>query len=408
MPTTSISGVPLDWSIFKFGRLSRRVLFIGGALTMLQGILWYFLPLYFDSVLDNMMLVGIVISAFSAGSLLVSLPAGDVADRVGNKFTFVFGLVGFIVSMFFLFIGNFLYFALFMFCFGAFTTISDIPIDAYLLGHSTKKNVPGVMSVSDMLSNLGWGFGPIIAGALLLYFDAPLFIGVLILSLVAVSTFSLSGFPGEFGMKFSNLRKSEQVLAKDGIYVGECRRLFKLGWPLLAIVLFSFTFGFWEYAVWTFEPVWANAAGSGLLLGAVILMLDSAPYIPFMFLAGVMTNKLGLRKMFLIGTFFTVLGQSLFLVNQSLLTLALTLGLTPFGVSFLATAMSTYIRRNVKKGIYGEVDGIDRMLYEIGGIVGPLAVGALAITAGMTSFVYVSFTLFLASSAVLLAVFGRK
>jgi MFS family permease len=197
-------------------------------------------------------------------------------------------------------------------------------------------------------------------------------------------------------------------LFRDGIYGGEFKRLLKLGKPLLAILTFSFAFGFWEYAIWTFEPIWANYMGAGLLLGAVILMLDSVPYIPFTLISGFVTNKLGLNKMFAIGAAFTILGQSFFLFDQTLLTLTLTLVVTPIGVSFLAIPMEVYIKRHVKSNVYGQVYGIDNTIYDLGGVIAPLVVGVIAVVSKMSAIIYVSFALFLISIVALAVTFVTK
>lgn len=399
--------MPSHWRL-KFRRLPRDLILIGGMLTLVEGILWYFLPNYFQSKLGDMFLVGIVISAYSAGRMLVSLPAGDIADHIGRKFTFVFGVIGFIASIFFLFLGSFFYLTLFMLLFGVFTIIYGIPTDASLLDHSTKRNVPIVLGLADVLHNFGWGFGPVIAGALLLYFKVPTFISLVILALVAISVFSLFSFPGKCHFNLKEFRKSKNILFKDSIYGGEFKRLLKLGKPLLAILTFSFAFGFWEYAIWTFEPIWTKYMGAGLLLGAVILMLDSVPYIPFTLISGFVTNKLGLNKMFAIGAAFTILGQSFFLFDQTLLTLTLTLVVTPIGVSFLAIPMEVYIKRHVKSNVYGQVYGIDNTVYDLGGVIAPLVVGVIAVVSKMSAIIYVSFALFLISIAALAFVFVGK
>jgi MFS family permease len=399
--------MPRHWRRHKFG-FPKELILIGGLLTLVEGILWYFLPNYFQSKLNNLFLVGVIISSYSAGRLAVSLPAGDLTDKIGRKFTFILGVVGFLASVFFLFMGSFFYLALFMILFGIFTIVYDIPAYASLLDHSTKKNIPIVSGLSDMLHNFGWGFGPLIAGALLLYFEVPMFISLVILLLMAIAAFSLFAFPGEFHFRLSDFKKSKKVLLKDGLYAGEFKRLVKLGKPLLAILIFSFAFGFWEYAIWTFEPIWTNYMGAGLLLGAFILMLDSIPYVPFDIAAGIITNKIGLKKMFTIGAIFTILGQSFFLFQHSLLGLTLTFIVTPLGISFLVIPMDVYIKRHVKGDLYGQVYGIDYMVYEIGGVIGPLAVGAMATLADITSIIYLSCALFLISIAALAFMFRAK
>jgi len=399
--------MPSHWRL-KFGRLPKDLILIGGMLTLVEGILWYFLPNYFQSKLNDMFLVGIVISAYSAGRMLVSLPAGDITDQIGRKFTFILGVIGFVASVFFLFMGSFFYFTLFMLLFGIFTIVYSIPTDAALLDRCTKQNVPLVVGLADMLHNFGWGFGPVVAGFLLMYFRVPTFISIVILTLVAISVFALFFFPGKSHFRMKEFRRSRKILLDDKLCIGSIKRLWTLGKPLLAILTFSFAFGFWEYAIWTFEPIWTRWIGASVLLGAFILMLDSAPYIPFSLMAGAVTNKIGLNKMFAIGAIFTLVGQSFFLFHQSLLTLALTLVITPLGVSFLTIPMEVYIKRHVKGNVYGQVYGADNMVYDIGGVIAPLVVGSIAVMENISAIIYVCFALFLISITALTFTFVTK
>lgn len=389
------------------GRKAKNLAVLAGLITFVQAILWYFLPIYFEDVLTDMLLVGMAISGFSIASLIVSLPAGDVIDKVGRRFTFIFGILGFILSIFLLFAGNFAFLFLFMFFFGAFTSICSSAADASLLDNCTKRNAGWVIGVADGFKQAGWAIGPLVAAGFLLFLKVPLFISITILLITAVSIYSLKYFPGKglFGMK--ELKASKKALVKDKLFWGELKRLKTIGKPLIAILLFSFAVGFWEYALWTFEPIWTNAIGAGLLMGATILAFASVPYVLFSPLAGKLIDKFSETKMLALGAIFTLIGQAVFLLQRSLLSLSLCFILTAIGITLIAIPLEVFIKKHTKNKIYGELFGADEMAYEIGGVIAPVSVGIVALQSEMTSIIYVSFALFI-MAVIALFMFLRK
>lgn len=389
------------------GRNAKNLIMLAGLITFVQAILWYFLPIYFENVLADMFLVGTAISGFSMASLLVSLPAGDIIDRVGRRFTFILGILGFILSVFLLFAGEFIFLFFFMFFFGAFTQICQSAADTSLMDNCTKKNVGWVMGIADGFTQAGWAFGPITAAGFLIFLNAPFFISVTILLLVAISIFSLRHFPGKWKFGFKEIKKSEKVLIKDKIYFGEVKRVEKIGKPLIAILLFFFALGFWEYAIWTFEPIWTNAVGAGLMLGAVILAMASLPYVLFSPVAGRLVTRLSKNKMLAIGAAFAFLGQAIFIYERSLLSLALCFIFTALGVAFLAIPLDVYVKKHVRSSLYGELFGADEMAYEVGGVVAPISVGVIAMQSEMTGIIWVSSALFVCAIIAMFLLFRK-
>lgn len=336
--------------LFNISKSAKTIAIISALITLVEGILWYFLPIYFEDQLNSVFLASVVISSYSLACLISSIPSGDIVDKVGRKFSFVLGIVGFIITTLFLFIGDFIFLVLFMALFGVFSTLYDAAAVAGILDHSRKSNVAETMGIADALKNSGWVFGPLIAGALMLYFEVPIIISIVILLLLIVSYYSLSSFP-EIGFKFrlSDFRKAEVSLLRDEVYWGELKRLVKLGRPLLAILLFWFALGYFEYSIYTFEPIWTNSIGAGILIGAFILALVNLPYLLFNAFIGKYANRIGSRKTFFLGVVFIVLGQSFFLIDQSLISLALSIFITPVGITFLWVLIAVYIKKHVKK-----------------------------------------------------------
>jgi len=391
--------------LLRLGRTTKKLVAIGSLVLFVQAILWYFIPIYFEDVLTNMLLVGTAISAYSAASLLISLPAGDIIDRVGRRFAFAFGIIGLVVSIFFLFIGEFAFLFLFMFLFGAFTQICGSAVDASLMDHCTRKNVGRIMGLADGFDEAAWAFGPIAAACLLLLFEVPLFISIIVVLLVAISAFALLYFPGRQALGLGGIKKSEKILIEDALYLGEVRRLKELGRPLIAMMLFFFAFGFWEYAIWTFSPIWTNALGAGLVTGALILAASSLPFVLCSPTAGALMGRLGPNKMLAIGTVAVLSGQTIFMFEQSFATLAACFATTAVGLAFIMVPLDVFVKERVRWRVYGELFGAEEMAYEVGGVIAPLSVGVIAMEAEMTSVIYVSFALFAVAVAALFLLF---
>ncbi|PIN74524.1 hypothetical protein COV18_06500 [Candidatus Woesearchaeota archaeon CG10_big_fil_rev_8_21_14_0_10_37_12] len=86
----------------NFNKSLIHIVSLFGLITLVEGILWYFMPLYFESKLQNLFLVGVLISIHPFASLIVSLPTGDLCDKISRRFVFILGLLGFTMAFFLL------------------------------------------------------------------------------------------------------------------------------------------------------------------------------------------------------------------------------------------------------------------------------------------------------------------
>jgi putative MFS transporter len=388
-------------NIFHIGAKARNVAIIFGLITIIEGVLWYFLPIYFESQVNSLLLVGILISSHPIASVLASLPSGDICDKVGRKFAFILGLIGFAFSFIFLLIGNFVSLLIFMIIYGVFSTMYGISAFVSILDHTKTKYAGEAAGFFTSMQYSGWLFGSLFSGILILLFDFTLVMQILILSLIAIFSFSLFVFPGKSHLNFKEFVNVEHILARDRVFIGEWKSISRLGMPLISIFAFVFAFGYWEYAIWIFEPIYTNYIGAGVILGAAILALISLPGAISAFVAGALTDRIGVRRMLPIGAVLIIIGQLVFLAMQTLATLAMSLIVTSFGSLFVLIPIDYYLKKHVNRKIRGEVDGSAEMFYNIGGIIGPLTIGIALTLSNLTNLYYFTFALFAIAIATL-------
>ncbi|MFH0987212.1 MAG: MFS transporter, partial [Candidatus Micrarchaeota archaeon] len=308
-----------------------------GNITAIEGILWYIFPIYFAAALGDIALVGILIATHSLASLLVDIPSGDLIDRIGRKQMFLIGIVGLFVSFSLFLIPTFgsLFFG--MLFYGIFSTFYGNAAYAIVLDKSRKHQVGESVGLFSAMSSLGWTIGPLLAGVLLMIVNIPAVLALIVsitLLLAALSFVILhSKISIVSGVK---LRKIKDVLVEDKLFLGELRRISGMGWILVPILFFSFTFGFWEYAVWMIEPIYTALEGISTAVAGLLLTLFFAPELFFSMPAGMVTDRIGVNKTLFIGTLLIFVGQIPLFLNPSLITFAVALMVTGVGACFIS------------------------------------------------------------------------
>jgi MFS transporter, DHA1 family, multidrug resistance protein len=385
---------------------SKNIFVLFGLLTIIEGVLWYLLPIYFESKLNSLLLVGVIIAAHPLAILMSSLPMGDLSDKMGRKFVFIIGVIGFAGSFAFLSFTTFWAFLAFMVVYGIFSIAYKIAAFVGVLDHSVKFHIGESTGMFESVEYAGWLIGSVAAGVLLFLFPVGMAIKILTVILIAVAVLAIKFFPGKIAFNLKRLIKGEKILVEDRVYFGGLRAASKFGKPLVAILAFSFAWGFWEYAIWTFEPIYSNSIGSGFLLGALILGLVSLPGALAGFTSGKLTDRIGSKEALIAGSVLILVGQGVFLVSRSLVTLGASLALTAIGVMLIWIPISIWLKTNVPRKVRGQVDSTTETFYSIGGVGGPLVVGTALSIAGASVMFWWTAALF-AISIVALGVWGK-
>lgn len=391
-------------NLFGINRKSWNVAILYGLFTLVEGILWYLMPVYFDSKLNSLFLVGILLSLHPVASLIGDFPAGKLCDSMGRKFVFVLGVVGFAASFTFLFVGTFPALLVFMLLYGFFATMYDTGAFISIMDHANRNSVGKSAGLFTSINYAGWFFGSLLAGLLLIVLEVPLLLKVMAGFLMVMSLFSFVAFPGKTRFGFKELTAAKKTVMRSGVFKKDVKAVLRFGKPLLVSLSFFFAFGFWEYAIWTFEPIYTQSLGASFLMGAAILSLISLPGVVSPLIAGKLNDRLGERKMLLIGSLLIVVGQSMFFIQHGLLALAVSLIVTSSGAMFMLVPIECYVKNSVKWNMRGHIDGAWAMSYDVGGLLGPVTAGAIFVLSNAANPFYITFPLFMISITLMLLV----
>ena len=366
------------WYLFR--SLSSGILqlsFILFMLVLVEGIIWYILPPYLEKsvVLE---VAGIILASYGVSSFLTQLPAGDLADKINRKFTFILGVLIFILSLVVLLFfkssfGLFIFMCLLgcgstLISVGSFNTVMDL----------SKSNLGGeVAGIYSTFNALGWALGSIFGGIILYFLDVSSFVKITLFIIFLILLWVILNYPEKKNFKFLDLFKSVRILNHDRLYLKELSAISHLKLLFFAFTFFSFAFGFYEYTMWTAEPIYMASIGANVILGGLILSLTTFPYLFFSYFVGYLTDKVGWRLIVIFGIIMILFAHLYFIFfsSSSLWELTFTFLFVSLGSVFTFIPFDAYVRANIKKGLRAESFGFSGTLYDCGGIVAPLMLG---------------------------------
>lgn len=321
--------------------------------------------------------IGLFTGAYFLPSILLALPAGMLADRLGRRAVFigglvVFGLCGLIMTIFhesfaFLLIARSVQGAAFA---GILPLTMTLIADARAGGDQIKGQ-----SHRSVAMKVGETLGPAFGGALvLLAWYAPLALQVLALPLAAASwrhvpttrTTSRS-ISGSLGVLFAEFKDVKFVLLQS---VGFFRFFFKFGFL-------------------TFMPILAVDAGLLSIFETGIVLTVSAA--AALVIAAIMT-RLSLKRpsSFLIGANLVIVGLSLIMIGVADSAWVLVVGSIIFGLADSAASIvySAVITEAVEDDMRATFVATNGAIRNLGKFAAPIALGLILLFASFeTGFV---------------------
>jgi len=344
------------------------------------GIYDFILPIFTEGQVANLAVVGLIVSLVSIASLLAEVPVGLAVDKYGRIKILLIAMFALgILGVAYFLINSLLLLAILSLVFGTVAVAFWVPSAVLIRDFSPRRMLSQSEGIYMSITQLGWVFGPIIAGTVsVLFSDKHNFLLIAAFMLAAVG-FALAIFRGSKAQKFRQLEKGHKhkprltllsTIFKE--YIG----VHKHAAPLYAL---SFAAYIWIALEWAFVPIAGieafgfAASGVGLILGAMMAVEGLLYYS-----SGYLMDLIG-KKYIITAGFFLLFGSAYFMFLATSPAVFILAALFAAGsVSWILPGTEALLSEIVPANLYGEMSGLFDTSKDFGLIVGPMIGGLLA------------------------------
>lgn len=349
----------------------------------------YFIPIFLESTLGNLALVGMFLSLPSIVGILLDVYFGHLQTKISIRILFFVALALFLCAgVSILFGGQYIPFILLgMMFYGVGFDFFDITAYTGIFDNSTKKESSTNLAVRDVFECVGLMIGAVLAGFVLAESGKGLlyiFIGVVLVAIILGMVLlrkkriklKVKDEPHSF---FQHLRLN-MVILRDDLKV-----IFRTRMALMCLILI-FMITFFDGMFFGFEPLFAQTLKNPYLderiIGGLLLATYVAPIIFFEYLFGRFSDRFGKKLFIIIG--LVVASLSLFLLGttDSIFLVFVSIFFISFGVFSVSWSAITGLYEDemkccVGKRRDGESVGIMELFMNSGYVLGPLVGGFL-------------------------------
>ncbi|MCD6523236.1 MAG: MFS transporter [Candidatus Diapherotrites archaeon] len=250
--------------------------------------------------------------------------------------------------------------------------------------------------------NLAWAIGPMIGGYLAYVFrlNSVFLAGSII---CFVSMFIVASVSPKSRGK-SIIKGIKDVIEKDGLFAAEMNFLRHSNITVKMVLVIEFVVYFLYSIKWAFIPLFMNGY-SNLDVGFVFFA-STIPFAIFDVLVGWISDKIGKRRLILLGLFLGSIATLLFTTSSSIISFACFAFLMGFSMTFIEPLISPSLAEFTPKRRRGTIVGIGGLAVDSAYLIGPIVGGILSKYFGFSApFIFSSIMLFLTG---ILAVFLLK
>ncbi len=345
-----------------------------------QSMVWNFLPIYFERYIQNVFLIGFLVSLPPLITILMDIPVSNYIQRVGEKFVFLVGLI-FNVLPAVAYLGAAPLFIVTGKMFEGITK-SLIWNSGWSLSLKTSNEKTEGESISIFLLgiNLAAVIGPVIGGYLLISygFQLPFIIWILTSSIAILVFISYIGYSPE-----SDAVDNFEKLFKKKTYFDDFHHL-EQNWdsikPVYTLIfLHSIIFSFYWLAV----PLALDEVGASFIEMGFIFGLAALPSV-FQIFFGRFADHVGRHKSLII--FSAILTPILVAMyfSQSVIVLGALFFLAAALTNGMSPPIHTMLDIRAPEEVESELVGFMELFKHIGQFTGPLAAGAVASVASLS------------------------
>jgi MFS family permease len=340
----------------------------------------FVLPIFTEERAGSFAIVGVIISLIYVASLIAEVPVGLGVDKYGRIKVLLVSMVAMgLIGLVYFLTENLTLLAVLSLVFGIISVAFWIPSAVLIRDYSPHKMLSQAEGVYMSLTQLGWIFGPILAGLIgTVFSDKHNFLMMSLFMFVAVGL----GVIIFRGIKAKNFRRAEKghkhkskltlLTTVFREYIG----IHKHAAPLYALTLSAYI---WIAVEWAFVAIAGmnyfgfSEGGVGLILGAMMAVEGLLYYS-----SGFMMDKIG-KKYIITAGFFMLFASAYFMflaTNPAIFIFAALIGAA--SVSWILPGTEALLTEIVPANLYGEMSGVFDTSKDFGMIFGPLLGGALA------------------------------
>jgi MFS family permease len=341
-----------------------------------------YFSIYVYNFLQNYTLVGLFFAIGNIITLFLSIPIGDLADKVKPSIVFIIGLllypfIGFLYAVLTTVTLLFMTRALN----GIFNPFVWVGGEAIIRKNSLVEKSSEEFGFYDTMKNLGAIFGAVLGIFLLSIFTINnLFFSVIPFSLLAAVVI----------LKIRDKTKSEsllkgveEVIEKDGFFIKELRDLKKIGFKAFYLIFLIFFTGVLVSLGLVFLPLQGLEIEMQLFEVGILYILLTIPFL-FSFLFSEIADRKEKTNILIAGLFLlsVPIGTIFFFYGNQLIFLIATFLIGLF-IALIMPVINGLITNMAPSTEGGEITGITYASKVLGFVVGPLFAGIVSDTLGI-------------------------
>ena len=347
-----------------------------------SGLLWFLLPQLSDYFVNDVLIVGILMSLPGLVAILIDIPLGDLCDKLGRKKIIIVGLLVMMVLGVFLGKVNSLQeIVLFLLLLGISYQLIYVPSIAYVMDISPRGKSSEYFGVYMACIFLGYGIGPFISGYFMtdnILVDATrvgyiFSIGCFMALLIAIFFLRETITRTE-----STIVGIKELIKRDKLFIKELRDYGHLR-PIAIVMLYlTLLFTFFDGAVWTLEPLYYKNINISPLFGGIILGIFSLSLVIFDVPSGILAERYRKDTVLITGLSITGISLMIFGLSSNILVLISMAFLSGLGLALAWPSTEGILFDISGQCGKGEISGIWNFSKDLGYFIGPLLGGVIS------------------------------
>jgi len=344
-----------------------------------NGSVFFALPLIANSLVNDLMIVGLLIAIPNFVSLFLDVPLGGLSDYLGRKKLlgsglFMMGLLGIVLPT----ISTVPALILFLVVFGIANQLIYISVRAFIMDISPLNKTSEYFGFFEALASIGFTIGPIVGGMLI---ADQLSIGVLSVGLfyftmcliALVIVFTLKETIPKEGLTSS----IKDLIKKDKLIFRELIEFKELRGPGAIILILTFILVTADGLIWTMEPLFATLGLDTATVGLILAMFV-VPFILFDVPAGYLADKIGKTKVMFIGLIIAGIFLISFGSTREPNLLLIFAFIATTGLALVRPSVDGLLTDLAEQKHKGGIVGVWDVSEDLGYVIGPILGGIIA------------------------------